>query len=90
MANKGDLKVWHIPQVPMQAFYVNVENLNEAKLVLNVLADYDKFEFENDIKPDYCNVSGLLVYDDCAGEGLEWCDWSDDYGDSIWDVIHNE
>ena len=34
-ANEGDLRVWHIPQVPMKAFHVRVKNIREAKLVLD-------------------------------------------------------
>ena len=56
---KGDLRVWHIPQVPMNSFKVEVENVKEAIKILNVLADYDIFQFKNKVKPDYSNASGL-------------------------------
>ncbi len=56
---EGDLKVWHIPQVPGEPFYVPVSSLEEATKVLGVLADYDLFQYEDRIKPDYCNASGL-------------------------------
>ena len=72
---EGDLRVWHIPQVPMKSFKVKVRTVEEAKLVLNTLWNYDTFQFENKIKPDYSNVSGLEVY-----KSGEWCEWlnSDD------------
>jgi hypothetical protein len=47
MPKEGDLRVWWIPQVPMQAFYVPVKNIDEAILVLDTLAKYDIFQFEN-------------------------------------------
>lgn len=69
------LKVWWIPQVPMPAFEVQVPNLESASLLLDVLAAYDLFQFENNVKPDYCNVGGLVVFEDG-----EWVDWYDDLG----------
>lgn len=54
------LRVWHIPQVPSEViFYVSVKNIDEAVLVLNCLAEYDAYEYENEIKPDYSNAQGL-------------------------------
>ena len=78
---EGDLRVWWVPQVPMKAFKVDVLSLREAKLLLETLADYDIFQFENNIKPDYCNAGGLLVF-----EGGEWVDWMDEDGDCIDDI----
>lgn len=73
----GDLRVWWIPQVPMKAFHVPVKTVNEAKLLLRTLADYDLFQYENRIKPDYCNTGGLEVFE---AEG--WMEWeSDDFDD---------
>ena len=76
---EGDLQVWWIPQVPMPLFTVPVATPSEAKKLLAVLADYDKFQFENRVKPDYCNAGGLNVFEDG-----EWCDWQDpETGDDI-------
>lgn len=71
------LEVWWIPQVPMKSFVVKVNNLREGKLLLTVLADYDLFQYENRIKPDYSNAGGLRVLDKD-----EWEDWysSDERG----------
>ena len=77
-AKPGDLMVWWIPQVPMKPFTVDVASPAEAKKILIVLANYDLFQFNNRIKPDYCNAGGLSVFDDG-----EWTDWSDDEGRSI-------
>lgn len=58
----GDLAVWHIPQIPMNPFWVPVSSPEEANKVLNILAEYDLFQLENHIKPDYSNAQGLDQY----------------------------
>lgn len=78
MPKDGDLKVWHIPQVPMKPFEVDVATLTEGKKVLDVLANYDLFQFHNNIKPDYANAGGLQVF-----KGGEWEEWEDDEGRTI-------
>lgn len=67
------LKVWWVPQVPMEAFEVEVASVEEGIKVMDVLANYDLFQFENRVKPDYCNMGGLLMFEDG-----EWVDWFDD------------
>lgn len=75
----NQLQVWHVPQVPMKAFRVDVSSPQEAKKILDVLANYDIFQFENHIKPDYCNAGGLEVFEDG-----EWSEWADpETGESI-------
>lgn len=66
----GALRVWHIPQVPGKAFRVPVASVDEAKVLLRALAQYDLFQYENRVKPDYCNAQGLEVFEDG-----EWCEW---------------
>lgn len=70
--NEGDLRIYWIPQIPMKPFHVSVKNLSEAKLITETLADYDRFQFENNIKPDYANAGGVQIFE----EG-EWSDWYD-------------
>lgn len=80
----NQLRVWHIPQVPGKAFYVPVNNIAHAVIVLMALSEYDVFEHENNIKPDYSNASGLEEYVKYPGESTyEWCEWMDDDGDNI-------
>jgi len=80
----GDLRVWWIPQVPMQAFRVLVKDIEQAKLILNTLADYDLLQLRNNIKPDYANVGGLEVYVNDAGDGIpDWEEWEDEEGNDI-------
>lgn len=69
------LRVWWIPQVPMPPFHVEVSSLQEGVLILNALAQYDIFQFENNIKPDYCNAGGLQEWSEESGE---WEDWYDE------------
>lgn len=81
---KGDLRVWWIPQIPMNSFYVQVESIKEAMKILTVLADYDIFQYENKVKPDYSNVGGLHEWD-----GSDWIDYEDEEGKSIDDLMEN-
>lgn len=79
----GALRVWWIPQVPMNPFHVHVDSPAEAKLILDTLARYDLFQLEHRIKPDFCNVGGLECFSQDGDDG-EWCEWYDtDTGDCI-------
>lgn len=78
MPKTNDLQVWWIPQVPMKAFRVDVADIAQARLLLRTLANYDAFQFENNIKPDYCNMGGLEVFEDG-----EWCEWYSEDGRDI-------
>jgi hypothetical protein len=70
---KTELQVWWIPQIPMKPFEYPVENIAAGKLLLDVLAKYDQFQLDHNIKPDYSNVGGLAWRHDEATEG-EWQD----------------
>lgn len=82
---KPPLRVWWIPQVPMPPFRVDVANIREAKLLLDTLAKYDEFQFENNIKPDYSNTGGLEVLLDG-----QWEDWYNEDGNSIDETEEDE
>lgn len=83
------LRVWHIPQVPMKAFYVDVSSVEEGVKIMDVLANYDLFQYDNNIKPDYCNANGLQMYDESlTDEDLtdmelsdRWVYWAGEYHD---------
>lgn len=64
------LKVWWIPQIPMDAFEVEVASVEEGVKVMDILADYDNFQYENKVKGDYCNMGGIVQWN-----GEEWDDW---------------
>lgn len=77
------LRVWWIPQVgSCDTFYIPVENAEEGKKVMDMLAAYDLFQLQNNIKPDFCNAGGLQMLVDG-----EWEDWyletADDYFEGI-------
>lgn len=74
------LQVWWVPQVPMKSFTVDVATVEEGVKIMNTLANYDIFQFENKVKPDYSNVGGLnMLVEDSAAEGTPgWISWQDD------------
>lgn len=71
------LRVWHIPQVPMKAFNAEVATPEEAIKILNTLADYDLFQFENHVKPDYSSAQGLQEFNE---EDQAWEEWYSEDG----------
>ena len=79
-------RVWHIPQIPMKSFMVEVPTVEEGVRLMSALADYDLFQFENNIKPDYCNTNGLQMWDEGLTEEEmadmeltdKWVDWYND------------
>ena len=86
---QGDLQVFWKPQVPCESFLVDVNTVEEATLLIRVLAEYDAFQFEHRIKPDYCNAGGLLVWEEGGPDDGEagWYDWYDEDGNDIDAVI---
>ncbi|EJD6109780.1 superinfection exclusion protein [Morganella morganii] len=66
------LQVWHIPQIPGKAFNVDVESVTEAVKVMETLAAYDQFQYDNNIKPDYSNMNGLNIFNEIDQEYYSW------------------
>lgn len=66
----GDLAVYWIPNPPRAAYHYPIESVDQAKLVLDVLAHYDLYLDEDIISANY---GGLVVWD-----GTEWVDWESD------------
>jgi len=73
--NEIKFRVWHIPQIPMKPFEVPVWDYHDGKRICEMLADYDDFQFKNNIKPDYANVNGVQYFDP---EENDWLDVTDD------------
>jgi hypothetical protein len=86
MTNEGQLRVWWIPQLPMDAFHVEVKTPLEARKILDTLARYDLFQLEHNVKPDFANAGGLQVFED--GEWTEWYD--EETGDSIDEIDYDD
>ena len=78
------LRVWWIPQFPMDSFYIPVKSVEEGKKMLDVLAAYDLFQLEHKVKPDFCNTGGLQIWNE---EDQDWEDWyietENDYYDDV-------
>lgn len=66
-----------MPQVPLATFEVDVSSLNEGRMICDVLAKYDLFQFENNVKPDYCNAGGVMFSHEHY-DGGEWNDVPED------------
>jgi hypothetical protein len=81
---EGDLMIWWIPQVPMDPYCYPVKTIREAKLVLEILRQYDAFQFDHNVKPDYSSVGGLEVFEDGY-----WTTWYNEDGDDIDEVDDN-
>ena len=81
-AMEGDLKVWWIPQVPMEPFEYAVKTPMEGAILCDALALYDQFQFEQNVKPDYSNAGGLQVFED--GEWIDWYDHETGEGFDEW------
>ena len=80
---EGDLRVWHIPQVPMKPFFVAVSSIDEGKRICEVLADYDLFQYQNKIKPDYASAQGISIYSEgiIISDEAGWIDVEEDEED---------
>jgi hypothetical protein len=81
------LRVWWVPQVPGKPFIVEVKDVEQAKFVMNMLADYDLFQYKNRIKPDYANAGGFQEFHEGTGT---WEEWSDNKGRDINEILLEE
>jgi hypothetical protein len=72
---RGDLdyRVCVVPQIPGNAFCVQVDEPDSAHQIADVLADFQLFLGDNRIMPDYSNCVWVEHWD-----GTEWEDTSDD------------
>lgn len=89
---KNKMRVWWCPQVGVSKnFYVPVESVEEAKKVMDILAAYDCFQYNQNVKSDYSNMGGLEVFDE---ESCEWVSWEyedeNDYFDDVDEYCENK
>ena len=79
------LRVWWMPQVGIgQTFYIPVETIEGGKKIMDILAAYDLFQLQNNVKPDYVNVGGLEMWDEEEKEWRDWCaETEDDFFENI-------
>ena len=81
------LWVWWIPQVPMKSFNVTIDSIQQGRFLLKALAEYDLFQLENRVKPDFCNAGGIAYKHPSLTEG-EWWDFPDD-DDEVEDLVRD-
>lgn len=79
------LRVWWMPQVGIgQTFYIPVETIEGGKKIMDILAAYDLFQLQNNVKPDYVNAGGLEMWDEEEKEWIDWCiETEDDFFEDI-------
>jgi len=83
------LRIWHNSKFGDESFRKEVKDLEEAKLLLKTLADYDLYL--EDLIP--CNAQGLEEY---VGEQIDWdtnegwTEWNDEEGRDIDEVMRDE
>jgi len=63
--------VVHYPQIQCRPYVIDIDNIKEAIRIKDILCNYDLFQYENKIKPDYANMSIIQCYDE---EEKEWYD----------------
>ena len=79
--------------MPCPAFFVTVDTLIAARFVLNLIAIYDEFQFENNIKSDYASAGGLRIWDDTLtpdDKGEQWTEWYDIEGRELGELTDEE
>lgn len=85
MDKKIKMRVWWMPQVGANAtFYIPVKSVEEARKYMDILAAYDAFQYNHHIKPDYCNIGGLQVWDE---NEKDWCDWHGEGTNDCYDEV---
>lgn len=83
------IRVWWIPQLGMNAepFRANVETLAEGKRLYHTLAQYDLYQYENKVKPDYANIGGMEVFNEAT---KEWEEWTNEDGYTVGEIDPDE
>lgn len=77
-------RIWWIPQVGIgNTFYIPVDSILEGAKVIEILIKYDQFQFDNKVKPDYCNVGGLQYYDEKTEEWSDFEDYFEEDGNEL-------
>lgn len=72
----SDLRIYfHI--LGTRPYHQVVSSPEEAKLVIDSIADFVNFQINNGVFPDHCNTAGLEEWDD---EEQDWVTWYDEEG----------
>lgn len=83
------LRVFHIPQIGMKGkpFTFPVSSIEEAKKMILLIDVYDIYQYENHIKPDFCNMTDLEVWNEAENE---WETWYDEDGNTIGEAMEEQ
>lgn len=82
----GALLMWHMPEVASgEKLYIPVISPEQGQKFIFLFNDYDHFLLKNNLRADFTNASGLLVYKD-----EQWKEWYNDMGESITEVTFGE
>lgn len=77
--------------MPGCIFLFPVDDLAQGRMVCDVLADYDNFHVDNDIREDFSNSGGILVFSETLEDEQDgWLDAEDENGDPAWPVEDSE
>lgn len=83
---RAEFRVWWNPQVGTGSvtFFYQVMSIEEGRILCDVLARYDAFQYENNIKPDYSNAGGVSWKhpDHTSAEWHDIEDPDDDYDEA--------
>ena len=69
-----------------EAYYQTVSSAEEAKLVIDSIANFVNTKVEEGVFPDHCSIAGLEEYDE---DDDEWYDWYDEDGNDFNDHFRN-
>lgn len=90
---EDDLRLWYVHQFGTEnIFYSQVSRPEEAMAMLDIIYDLTLFLYENNQIPDYCNAGGLEFYEADSEDGFEWCEWCNQNGLDVGEImaIHME
>jgi hypothetical protein len=72
-----EMRICWTPQMPMEPFTYPVPDMETASLLLDVLAQYDRFQFQHKVKPDHAK-SGGAEWRHPVLTGGEWVEFDPD------------
>lgn len=87
----GTLKVWYVPQVPMQPYERILphhdgdeeKELALAAILLDTIISFSSFEFENRVKPDYSDMGGIERWEGDGEGGRDWYEVEDEEWEAL-------
>lgn len=57
------LRINWYPQIPCKPFHIPIQTVAEGTKIMAILADYDQFQYQQKIKPDYANTGTIQIFD---------------------------